>query len=96
MEVAIGALGKDHVDVGVVAGVLGRAARTDLQKHRLSLAAVLDLVAVRHARLETGAVARDQPRLAVVLNQDHLALDHPDELVLGAVPVTLAGPGPGG
>jgi hypothetical protein len=31
-------------------------------------------------------------RLAVVLDQHHLALDDPDELVLGRVPVALAGP----
>ncbi|MNR47780.1 hypothetical protein D3C85_1669280 [compost metagenome] len=53
-------------------------------------------MAVRHARLEAGAVAGGQHRLAVVLDQDNLALDHPDELVLGRVPMALTGPGPGG
>src|SRR5690606_26122271 len=89
-------LGGDHVDVGIVAGVLGGTARTDFQQHGLAITAVLDLVAVGDARLEAGAVAGAQQGFALVLDQHHLAVQHPDELVFRAMPVALAGPGPGG
>src|SRR5690606_12453114 len=57
--------------------------------------AVLQLVPVGRAGLEPGAVAGAEHRLAFLLDQHDLALQHPDELVLALVPVSLARPCPG-
>jgi 2,3,4,5-tetrahydropyridine-2,6-dicarboxylate N-succinyltransferase len=51
---------RDHVDVGIGAGVLVGPARAHLQQHRLAVRAVLQVVAVGDAGLEARAVAGPQ------------------------------------
>ena len=74
---------------------LGRRARADDQEHPVPLRAVEEMVAVRHAGLEAGGVAGAEDRLALVLDEHELALEHDEELVLALVPVPLRRPGPG-
>jgi hypothetical protein len=92
VRVAARAFFQHHVDVGIVAAVLRRTARADLQQHQFAPAPVLDVMAVRLAGREGGAVASLQELLARVGDQHALALQHIDELVLHAVPVPLARP----
>src|SRR5690606_35901990 len=92
----IAARPEHHVDIRIVAAVAAGRPRPDLQQNGLNPRAVLDLVAVGHAGPEPGAVAGPQHRLPLILDQPHLAGDHPDELVLARVPVPLARPGPVG
>src|SRR5262245_27132913 len=77
----------DDASVGIVAGVLAAAARADLQQHRLAVRTVLEMMPVGDAGRKAGAVAGAQHRFATALDQHDLALEHEDELVLGAVPV---------
>ena len=55
------------------------------------VAAVDEMMAVGDALGEGGAVAGAHHRLALVLDQHRLAVEHDDELVLALVPVALAG-----
>lgn len=86
-------VGQDaEVDVGIDHGLACRRARADFEHHRVLAAAVLEAVAVGLARLEAGTVAGPQHVLAGLADQRHLAFEHVDELVLGAVPVALRRP----
>src|ERR1700691_5946944 len=58
------------------------------------LRAGLKVMAVADPGLESGAVSPSKELLALVRDQDHFTCDDPDELVLGAMPVALARPGP--
>src|ERR1700735_1897633 len=51
-------------------------------------------MAVALGRLESRTVSGSQDLLAVIRDQHHFSLQHIDEFILVAVPVTLARPGP--
>src|SRR4029077_15208518 len=82
----------DHVDVRINAAVLW-VGIADLEHLGRPARLVDQMVAIGVAPPEGGAVAGTQHLFAGVGDQRQLALQHPDEFVLVAVPVTLAGPG---
>jgi len=84
---------KKEVDVRIMNGVcLGRA-RSDLEKERFPTASILDMMAVGAPGGKARAFARTQDLLPDVGDEDDFALEDPDELVFGLVPVPLARPG---
>ena len=83
-----------HVDVRIEGGVVGQA-RPDLEDHDRPVGAVLEAVAVVDARPEPDPVAGPEDLRALVGDERHLALDHPDQLVASGMPVALARPGAG-
>src|SRR5690606_36534619 len=93
-DIAGAILESAHTDVRVEALVLGRCTRADLQEHRIALRAVLQVMAVGHAGLETNAVPRAKDFLAGVRHEHDLAFEDVDEFVLMRVPMPLTGPGP--
>jgi hypothetical protein len=79
-----------HVDIGIV-GAFGGGTAADLDVDRILRAAIDEAMAVAHAGLPPGGVARPQHGLAAVLAQHHLAGEHVYQLVLVGMPVTLRG-----
>jgi hypothetical protein len=75
-----------QVHVGVFHGIVV-VAIADLEIDRRRRTAILELVGVAMARRKARALPRADRALARVCDQDELALDHEDELVLVAVPV---------
>src|ERR1051325_10326127 len=69
-----------EIDVGIM-GALGRRARADFEIERLVRGFVDELMAVRDTGLEPGGIARPQQGLAIILDEDDLALDYEDEFV---------------
>jgi hypothetical protein len=51
-------------------------------------------MAVRHASYKSSAVPSTKHFFTVAADEHHLALDDPNELVFGSVPVALASPLP--
>ena len=74
---------------------LAGGAAADGEEDGVGGAAILEVVAVAAAGGESGAIAGAQRLLAGVGDEDDLAEEHPDELVLFGVPVALARPGAG-
>src|SRR5262249_17603349 len=70
-------------------------ARRDGRQDGVARGAVLQVMAVPLARRKAGTVAGAQDLLTRVVDQDHLSLEDPDELVLALVEVALARPGAG-
>jgi hypothetical protein len=84
---------KKEVDVRIVDDILVGRTCSDLEKKRFTLASVLEMVAVGASGGETRALARAQDLLAGIGDEDDFALENPDELVFGFVPVPLTRPG---
>ena len=83
----------DHVDVRVRAPVLlGRCA--DFENPGRATRFIDQVMAIGITTPERRAVPRAQCFFTGVSNQRQLTIEHPDEFVLNAVPVALAGPGP--
>src|SRR5579862_8100838 len=94
MAVAVHPWLGDQVDVGIDAAVAGIGI-ADLE-HRGGFRRFIDqVVPVGIAGLESGAIARTQRLLAAVADEAKLAFNHPNELILVAVPVALARPAAG-
>src|SRR6516162_3081786 len=67
----------------------------DLQDHGGRLAAVLQVMAIALAGLETGAIAGVEHGFASIGDEHDRAPDNIDELVFVGVPMALTGPAPG-
>jgi hypothetical protein len=80
----------DQVVVGI-GDPIHRRTRADDETSRVGRAPVLQEMADRFARAESCGVARPQHGLRVALAQGHLARQHIDHLVLGAMPVLNRG-----
>src|SRR6516162_11959511 len=65
----------------------------DLQDHGGRLAAVLQVMAIALAGLETGAIAGVEHGFASIGDEHDRAPDNIDELVFVGVPMALTGPG---
>lgn len=64
----------------------------DFEQERIAAGAVLKMMPVRHACLEARAISGLQNLLAGIGDEHDLTFDYPNELVLSAMPVTLARP----
>jgi len=84
----------DHIDVRVDAAIL-RIAVADLEYLSWAAGFIDEVVAIGITASERGAISGPQHFVATVRDQRQLALEHPHQFVLMAVPVTLAGPGAG-
>src|SRR5262245_9044917 len=86
-EAAPAAVALHHeVDIGIMHPLACRAG-ADLEIDRVPAGAVDQAMGDAAAGLEAGGIAGTQHRLAVVLLQHQLAVEHVDELVLLLVPV---------
>jgi hypothetical protein len=94
MAVACHARLGDHIDVRIGAAIL-RIAVADLEYLGRAARLIDEVVAIGVAASEGGAISGPQHLLAAVGDQRQLALEHPHQFVLMAVPVTLARPGAG-
>src|SRR6185437_2250410 len=80
-----------HVDVGVNANVLAAAA-AGFQAQRHPVRTVDQVMAVAVVLRKRRAITGAQDGFPAVVDQHHFAGQHPDEFVLGRMPVSLAGP----
>jgi hypothetical protein len=84
----------DHIDIRIDTAIL-RIAVTDLEYPGRTAGFIDEVVAIGVAGSERRTIAGTQHFLATVGDQRQIALEHPHQFVLMAVPVTLAGPGAG-
>jgi hypothetical protein len=63
--------------------------RANLQDHGRSVTTVLEMVPVRHARFETGAVPGTADLLTAIGDQHKFAFEDPNEFIFSRMPVTL-------
>jgi hypothetical protein len=84
----------DHIDVRIDTAIL-RIAVADLEYLSRAARSIDEVVAIWVAASERSAISGPQHFVASVGDQRQLALEHPHQFVLVAVPVTLAGPGAG-
>src|SRR5471030_2411220 len=91
-ELAVPAV-EHHVDVGIAAEIIGTAG-ADFQIGGIAIRPVDEVVAIGHPLGKGGAVTCAQDLFAPIGDQDQFARQQIDQLVLDAVPMTLAGPGP--
>ncbi len=81
----------DHINVRVDASV-SRVRIADFEDFGGTIGSVHQVVAIRVTRLEGRTIAGLQGLFASIGHEGQLTLQHPNELVLMAVPVALAGP----
>src|ERR1700680_1609354 len=93
IAVGIPSLVGDHIDVRVGATVL-RIAGADFEYSSGPARFIDQMMPIGIPTPERGAVPGAQCFFAGVGDERQLTLEHPDKLVLVAVPVTLAGPSP--
>jgi hypothetical protein len=81
----------DHINVRVSAAVL-RIGCTNFEYSRRPAGFVYQMMAIGITTPERRAIPSAQGFLAGVCDQRQLAIEHPDEFVLMAMPMTPAGP----
>jgi hypothetical protein len=95
MHVPAVAFEKTHVDVRVIALIFLGFTRPDLEEDGVPVGSILYMVAVADSGFESGAIAGAKKLLSGVCDEHDLALEDVNELILGGMPMTLAGPGTG-
>ena len=87
-------LQKVQVDIRIVPFVFGHFARANFKYDSITGRAILQMMRVLNARLESGTIPGPEQFLAAIGDEHHFAVENVYKLILGRMPMPLTGPCP--